>query len=96
MTVTECIWDELSDNLLVETSEAGDAIATYSQEPDQFGELISQDRQGVVSGYHFDGLGSTRQLTNENQDVTDEYTFSAFGEKVASSGQGQPGEFVRA
>ena len=86
MATTHFIWDELSDNVLMETDEFGAATAEYTQEPGQFGELVSQHRDGATSQYHFDGLGSTRQLTNENADVTDESTFSAFGEEVASSG----------
>jgi RHS repeat-associated protein len=34
----------------------------------------------------FDGLGSTRQLTDEDEDVTDTYTYEAFGNSMGSTG----------
>lgn len=86
MTTTHFVWDRLSDNVLAEYDDAGDPIAQYTNEPGQFGELVSQHRGGDTSTYHYDGLGNTRQLTDENQNVTDEYTFSAFGEEVAKTG----------
>ena len=41
--------------------------------------LISQKRGGSVSYHHFDGLGSTRALTGASGNVTDTYTYEAFG-----------------
>jgi RHS repeat-associated protein len=35
-----------------------------------------------TSYYHYDGLGSTLCLTDENGDVTDNYAYMAFGEEV--------------
>jgi hypothetical protein len=86
MPVTNYIWDVVNDSYLMETDETGAATAVYTSEPVQYGRLISQRRDGVTSYYHFDGQGSTRQLTDENQNVTDTYTYSAFGETVASLG----------
>jgi RHS repeat-associated protein len=48
--------------------------------------LISQDRSGVLSYYHVDGLGSTRALTDANGNVTDRYTYDAFGRTIGQSG----------
>jgi len=42
--------------------------------------LISQKRGGSVSYYHYDGLGSTRVLTDASANVTDTYIYEAFGE----------------
>ena len=86
MTVTNYIWDVESDNLLMETDASGATTAVYTNEPDVFGELVSQRRGGVTSYYHFDAQRSTRQLTDANQNVTDAATYTAFGEAVASSG----------
>ncbi len=86
MVTTNFVWDELSDNVLMEVDEAGDVTAEYTNEPDQFGELISQRRNQKDSYYHFDAQHSTRQLTTESQEVSDSYTYSAFGEMVSSSG----------
>ena len=86
MTVTNYIWDVESDNLLMETDASGATTAVYTNEPDVFGELVSQRRGGVTSYYHFDAQRSTRELTEANQNVTDTATYTAFGEAVASSG----------
>src|SRR3990170_3189306 len=86
MPVTNYLWDVESDNLLMETDASGATTAVYTNEPDVFGELVSQRRGGVTSYYHFDAQRSTRQLTDANQNVTDAATYTAFGEAVASSG----------
>ena len=61
-----------TDNLLVHY--------TFGQD------LISQERGGVVSYYHRDGLGSTRSLSDANETVTDTYIFDGYGKTVASTG----------
>jgi RHS repeat-associated protein len=48
--------------------------------------LILQNRSGVLSFYHTDGLGNTRVLTNSSGIVTDRYVFDAFGRILAQSG----------
>lgn len=50
------------------------------------GSLLSVRRNGVSHFYHYDGLGSTVQLTDVNQQVTDTYVYQAFGEEKAISG----------
>ena len=86
MTVTEYMWDPMSDNVLLESDENGDTTAEYTNEPGQFGQLVSQRRDNAARTYHFDGQHSTRQLTDESQNVTDTATYSAFGEEVARTG----------
>ncbi|MBN1930451.1 MAG: PASTA domain-containing protein, partial [Desulfobacterales bacterium] len=49
-------------------------------------DLLSQNHGGVVSYYHYDGLGSTRALTSDSEEVTDTYTFDAYGKLNSSSG----------
>jgi RHS repeat-associated protein len=49
-------------------------------------DLISQQRAGVQSFYHVDGLGSTRVLTDAGGTVTDRYAFDAFGRLISRSG----------
>lgn len=54
-------------------------------------DLLRQNRRldavtTVSKTYHYDGLGSTRQLTDEAGVVSDSYTFSAYGELDASNG----------
>ena len=86
MPVTHYRWDRLSDNVLMEVDETGATTAEYTNEPNQFGKLISQRRDGADSYYHYDAQLSTRQLTDASQTVTDSYDYTAFGETVASSG----------
>ena len=83
---TNYIWNSVTDNVLVEVDDAGGVQATYTQEPSLYGSVVSQKRNGVTSYYHFDGQGSTRQLTDSDQDVTDTATYSAFGEVVEKTG----------
>lgn len=86
MTTTHYRWNPITDNVLCEQDENGVVTAAYTQKPDLYGETISQHRDGETSYYHFDGQGSTRALTDETENVTDRYTYSTFGEEVASSG----------
>lgn len=68
--------------VLSEYSTAGDVAASYVYADD----LISMNRSGVVSYYHFDGLGSTRLLTDVHGAVTDTYQYDAFGNQIARTG----------
>lgn len=52
-------------------------------------DLISQDREGEKSFYHYDGLGSTRALSNSLGLATDGYIYDAFGQLISSSGSTQ-------
>jgi RHS repeat-associated protein len=50
-------------------------------------DLLSQERPGgAFSFFHYDGQLSTRQLTDSNAQVTDSYSFDAFGVMLAQSG----------
>ncbi|MBP0002666.1 MAG: RHS repeat-associated core domain-containing protein, partial [Cyanobacteria bacterium SBC] len=50
-------------------------------------DLISVKRNGEVSVYLVDGLGSTRVLTDLNGEVVATYTYDAFGELLDSTGE---------
>jgi RHS repeat-associated protein len=74
------IWD--GANLLVETDQNDVRQATYTVEPVLYGNVISMrtgDVSGVVTYYHFDGLGSTDRLTNVVGTTTDTYVYEPFG-----------------
>ena len=86
MPVVNYLWDEVEDNVIAEYDDEGNTLARYTTEPYRYGDLISQNRNGEKSYYHFDGQGSTRALTDENENVTDTYTYTAFGEEVAKTG----------
>lgn len=51
--------------------------------------VLSVRRNGVSNFYHSDGEGSTRQLTDANQNVTDEYVYDSWGNLITSSGTTQ-------
>jgi RHS repeat-associated protein len=86
MSRTYFFWDPLSDNILQERDESGTVTAEYTTEPGLYGNLISQNRGGVESQYHFDPQGSTLALTDDNQQVTDTYSYTAFGEVTEQTG----------
>ena len=86
MGVKRFVWDEVSDNVLLETDETDTVTARYCQRPERFGELLFQDRSGTKSFYHYDGNASTCNLTNSNESVTDTTLYTAYGEEVSVSG----------
>jgi hypothetical protein len=63
---TKFLWDV--NNYLAETDAADEIQAVYTNEPQQYGNLISQYRKGptlwLPSYYHYDALGSARALTD--------------------------------
>ena len=78
------LWDD--QNYLAETDATNDTQVVYTNEPQQYGNLISQ-RQGSDSHWcHFDAIGSTRGLTDVNQVLADVLLFTAWGETILQSG----------
>ena len=69
-------------NVLCELDENGTVKCTYTIGAD----LISQERDGKVSVYLYDGHGSVTALANENGKVTDTYVYDAFGNILKSTG----------
>lgn len=75
--------------VLTEVDERNNVIADYT-----YGhELISQERNKQTSFYIYDGQLSTRYLTNNLGQITDSYTYDAFGELKQSTGT-TPNEFL--
>jgi RHS repeat-associated protein len=62
---------------------SGNFIAVYDYGN---GGLLRQVRGTGASYYQYDGLGSTRQLTDANQAVTDAVSYDAWGNVLSSSG----------
>jgi RHS repeat-associated protein len=60
----------------------GLSTVTYSYGHD----LLSQSRSDEFKFYQYDGLGSTRGLSNSAGDVTDSYDYEAFGEVLNETG----------
>ena len=69
MSAVNYVWDEENDSLLEEVDDNGNVIVSYTNEPGPFGKVISQERNGVTSYYHYDGQGSTLALTDDNGNI---------------------------
>ena len=69
-------------NVLAEMGSEGSVQAYYTIGAD----LISQERDGNVSVYLYDGHGSVVGLANESGVVTDTYAYDAFGNLISSTG----------
>src|SRR5262245_46725644 len=83
-TTTNYIWDE--QNYLAETDGTNTIQTVYTNEPEQYGNLVSSRISGTTSFHHFDAIGSTRQLTNGAGTVTDTVTYDAWGNVVSRTG----------
>ncbi len=83
---TTYVWNEVDDNVEFETDDNGSCVAVYFNQPELFGEPISQTRIGSTSFFQYDGDRSTRALTDENETVTDTFVYSAFGEQLDRTG----------
>ncbi|QDV52186.1 RHS repeat domain-containing protein [Gimesia fumaroli] len=81
---TSYMWDD--QNIILEQDEVSTVDAEYTVMPQAYGNLISQTRDADSSFYHFDPLGSTRELTDASETVTDSYLYSVFGEVKSSTG----------
>jgi RHS repeat-associated protein len=77
--------------VIEEVSSSG--VVYYVREPG--GELVASLRGGSVYYYHFDGLGSTRAMTNSTGNVTDTYSYDAWGNVTSHIGStSQPYQYV--
>ena len=74
--------NQMLAQVIAEYDNLGNIIVSYLYGDD----LISQKRNNIKSFYHYDGLGSTRVLTDVNGIITDTYIFYAFGELLAKTG----------
>jgi hypothetical protein len=78
---TQFVYD--GTTLIAELDGNGNLVAVYTHGATG---LISQRRGTVSHFYHFDGLGSTMELTDANEAVTDTYRYDAWGNVLASTG----------
>jgi len=69
---------------VLEERDGGDGslLASYLYGMD----LLSQDRAGVRSHYHYDALGSTRALSDSSGTLTDNYDYTPYGEVLNQTG----------
>ena len=85
---TRFVWD--NQDVLLETNAGGVTQTSYTQTPALFGELVAQRKAGASHFYHFDGLGSTMELTNAAEATTDTLRYRAFGESLVATGSTAP------
>jgi RHS repeat-associated protein len=71
--------------VLEERDGAGSLTVSYVYGDD----LISQDRSGIDRYYLYDGQLSTRGLTSDLGDLTDTYTYDAFGLLIDQAGSSE-------
>lgn len=83
-TTTKFIWDE--QNYLAETDGADTINVVYTNEPQQYGNLVSTRIGGTTSYHHFDAIGSTRQLTNLAGSKTDSALSDGWGNLLNRTG----------
>ena len=83
--VTRYVWDEASayGDVILETNGNGDLLASYVLGGMN---LLSQTREGDTSYFSQDALGSTRALTDGEGNLTDSYSYTAFGDLFAQIG----------
>jgi RHS repeat-associated protein len=86
MVAVNYLWNPINDNIVREFDDAGATVGEYTTEPDLYGNVVSQYRNGQTSYLHFDGQGNSTELTNEAGEVTDIIRYSAFGEVTERSG----------
>jgi RHS repeat-associated protein len=86
------VWD--SNNILLETSGSNVVSVVYTLEPATYGKLLCQIRSAASSVYLFDALGSTRQLSNQAQSVTDSYLYDTFGDVILKGATLNPFMYV--
>jgi len=82
--VTNYLLDKNRDyaQVLHETDGSGNTIVSYTYGDD----LISQNRNSSLAYFHYDGQLSTWQLTDTSAQITDKYTYDAFGLLLNRSG----------
>jgi RHS repeat-associated protein len=78
-------------SVVYEAVNNSETATTYLNVREPDGSLISRDKYEGISliqsrTYHFDGLGSTLSLTDEDGDVIDTYTYDAWGNVTNHTG----------
>ncbi len=79
-TVTHYLWHR--DSVALEADESNAVQSRNVRFPDQYGSLVSQQTASTTNIFHYDALGSTNELTDSQQQVTNSIRYSAFGEIV--------------
>ncbi len=81
-TTTNFLIDNNLSYAQVIREDNGSQVISYTYGDD----LINQTDNGTISYFHYDGLGSTRALSNASGVLTDSYDYEAFGEVLNQTG----------
>ncbi|WP_417396038.1 RHS repeat domain-containing protein [Gimesia chilikensis] len=84
MTVTNYLWSK--DSYLEEYDESGTTSVAYTNEPTEYGSIISQHKNLVPSYFHYNSQGSTHQLTDDAESITDTFSYDAWGNIISYVG----------
>lgn len=71
---------------LLETNSSNIITAVWTNEPQQYGSIITQRRDSTDSWYIYDSLGNTRTLLDNTEATTDTYNYNAFGDPIEQTG----------
>lgn len=86
---TNFVHDELSGMLLAEYTLISGTFTVKCLYTNGIG-LISANREGTKRYFHFDGLGSTYALSDENENLKDSYSYSTFGVTLSATSTNGP------
>ena len=83
-TSTSFVRDHKND--IEEVDDLGSTIAEYTYEPQLHGNLISQHRDSETFYHHYNAQGSTTELTDATEVITDTWTYQSFGKTASRTG----------
>jgi RHS repeat-associated protein len=85
-TTTQFVWDRAHPSglpqIVAELDDTGNVLNRYTYGDDR----ISLHTGGQTYAYHYDGMGSTRLLTDAGGAIAARYQFDAWGNLMSSSG----------
>lgn len=81
---THYVYD--GNNVVLELDDVGTVEADFTYVPAPYAQVLSQHRDPESSFYQFDGIHNVRQLTDDAQVVTDDYSFDAWGNPISTTG----------
>jgi RHS repeat-associated protein len=92
---TKHLWDEEIDAILMESNENNATTAVYTAEPTHYGRIVSQRKDAATETLHFDVLGSTREITDQGENVVGTNMYDAWGVNRVSIGTAEtPFEWI--
>ncbi|MEQ9586379.1 MAG: RHS repeat-associated core domain-containing protein [Parvibaculaceae bacterium] len=80
-TAKTWLWDQ--QNYLAQTDGG---VLVFTNTPNEYGDLVSQNDGTSTNWYHFDARGDTKELTQAAETVTDTRVYDAWGNVISSTG----------